>query len=195
VVALWQRGPIDAVEGEERDMPRGVPKKVGVKVNLGVVELSGEWEPNDIERAAAWELYVELITRISVVPLDADQGSLREALTSLHSIFATTRDVLRRSGPDVAEPKPSGQFNFAYLALAILNSGIRPILTRWHPTLADWEAHRPLGASALDHEHAWPRAAELRADLTATRQALTDYTAALATACGIPNLLDTIPTP
>jgi hypothetical protein len=56
VVTLWQRGPIDAAEGEERDMPRGVPKKVGVKVNL------------------------ELITRISVVPLDADQGSLREAL-------------------------------------------------------------------------------------------------------------------
>jgi hypothetical protein len=41
-----------AIEGGP-DMPRGVPKKVGVMVNLGVVEVSGEWEPNDVERAAA----------------------------------------------------------------------------------------------------------------------------------------------
>jgi hypothetical protein len=109
-------------------MPRGVPKRVGVKVNLGLVELSGEWEPNDIERAAAWELYIELVTRVSVVPLGPDQGSLREALTSLYTIFATTRDVLRRRGPELAEAKPGGQYNFAYLALTILNTGIRPLL-------------------------------------------------------------------
>ena len=77
----------------------------------------------------------------------------------------------------------------------ILNSGIRPLLTRWHPVLTDWESHRPAGASILDHEHAWPRAAELRTELETARQALTDYTAALATACGIPNLLDAIPKP
>jgi hypothetical protein len=101
--------------------------------------------------------------------------------------------VLRRSGPDVAEPKPSGQYNFAFLALPILNFGIRPLLARWHPALTDWESHRPAGASILDHEHAWPRAAELRADLETARQALTDYTAALATACGVPNLLEPSP--
>lgn len=44
------------------------PKSVGVKLNLRVVEISGTWEPNDAERRAAWELYVELVTRVSVVP-------------------------------------------------------------------------------------------------------------------------------
>lgn len=174
-------------------MPRGVPKRVGVKLNLGFVELSGEWEPNDTERAAAWELYIELVTRISVVPLDPADGSLREALTSLYSIFATTRDILRRYGPDLAEPKPSGQYNFAYLALTILNTGVRPLLTRWHPALTGWEALRPVDRSTSDHERAWPHAADLRDDLNVAREALTDYTAALAVACGIPNLLDTIP--
>lgn len=112
-------------------MPRGIPTKAGVKVNLGLVELSGEWEPNDVERTAAWQLYVELVTRVTVVPFGPDDGSLREALTSLNGIFATTRDVLRRAGPDVAEPKPRGQYSFAFLALTILNSGIRPLLTHW----------------------------------------------------------------
>jgi hypothetical protein len=176
-------------------MARRVPKKVGVRVNLGIAELSGEWEPNDVERAAAWELYVELITRISVVPISDDDVLLREALTSLYSIFNTTREVLRKYGPDIAEPKPSGQFNFGYLAVTILNTGIRPLLARWHPALKRWEEQCPPGTSPAAHEHAWPRVDELRADLDKTRQALTDYAAALAIACGVPNLLDTIPTP
>lgn len=176
-------------------MGRNVPKKVGVKLNLGVVEVSGEWDPNDIERAAAWEVYVELITRISTVPLAAGEGLLREALTSLYSVFDTTRQVLRKYGPDIAEPKPSGQFNFAFLAVTILNSGIRPLLARWHPVLADWEAHRPDGVSVTAHEGAWPQADLLRAELETTRQALVDYAAALATACGVPNLLEDLPGP
>jgi hypothetical protein len=165
-----------------------------VRINLGVADLSGEWEPNDTERAAAWELYVELITRVSVVPLGASEGLLREALTSLYSVFATTREVLRKYGPDIAEPKPDGQFNFAFLAVTILNTGIRPLLARWHPDLKDWEDQRPTGISLVAHERAWPHAEALRVELDHTREALTDYAAALAVACGVPNLLDTIAT-
>jgi hypothetical protein len=176
-------------------MTRGAPKRVGVKINLGIAELSGEWEPNDIERAAAWELYVELITRISVVPLGPEEGLLREGLSSLYSIFSSTRDILRKYGPDIAEPKPGGQYNFAFLAVTILNTGIRPLLAHWHPELKDWEDRRPAGVSLTAHERAWPQAAALRADVDRTRIALTDYAAALAIACGVPNLLDTIPAP
>jgi hypothetical protein len=176
-------------------MSRGAPQRFGVKLNLGFMELSGEWEPNDVERAAAWELYVELITRVTVVPLDPVAGSLREALSSLYSIFATTREILRKHGPGIAENKPSGQYNFAYLAVTILHSGLRPLLTRWHPALADWEAGRPHDRSTVDHERAWAEALLLHAELETTRQALVDYTTALATACGIPNLLDTIHVP
>lgn len=111
-------------------MPRRIPTKAGAKVNLGLVELSGEREPNDIERTTAWQLHVELVTRVTVIPLSPHDGSPREAPTSLHSILATTRDALHRAGPDATEPKPNGQYNFAVLALTILNSRIRPLLTR-----------------------------------------------------------------
>jgi hypothetical protein len=176
-------------------MGRGVPSRVGVRVNLGFFELSGEWEPNDTERAAAWELYVELVTRVSTVPLASDKGLLREALSSLYSIFASTRDILRKYGPDIAEPKPSGQYNFAFLAVTILNSCIRPLLADWHPALASWEAIRPADTALAAHEQGWPQAGNLRTDLEATRQALVDYAATLAIACGVPNLLETIPVP
>jgi hypothetical protein len=49
-----------------------VPKSVEVGLDLKVFSLKGTWEPSNTERAAAWELYVELITRISVVPLHGD---------------------------------------------------------------------------------------------------------------------------
>jgi hypothetical protein len=169
------------------------PKSVDVKLNLRVFEIAGTWEPNDAERHAAWELYVELVTRVSVVPLREDEGLLREALSSLYSLFATTREVLRRHGPEVAEPKRNGQYNFGYLAVAMLNFAIRPLLAQWHPLLEDWENQRPADRSRRDHEQAWQRAGELRRALTDTRQALTAYADLLATACGVPNLLAAVP--
>lgn len=170
-----------------------VPKSVEVKLNLRLLEISGTWEPNDVERRAAWELYVELVTRVSVVPLRADEGLLREALSSLYSLFATTREVLRKYGPEVAEPKRDGQYNFGYLAVAMLNYGIRPVLANWHPALEDWEIQRPTDRSRREHEQSWPLVDELRTGLRDTRSALTAYADLLASACGVPNLLEAVP--
>ncbi|MGK5531514.1 hypothetical protein [Streptomyces sp. URMC 129] len=165
-----------------------------MRLKLPMLEASGTWEPNDAERRAAWELYVELVTRVSVVPLKADEGLLREALTSMYSLFASTREILRRHGPAVAEPKKNGQYNFGYLAVAILNFGIRPLLARWHPALEDWENSRPADRSRRDHEQAWPQAPELRTALNTTRESLTAYADLLATACGVPSLFEAVPT-
>ncbi|MET7378959.1 hypothetical protein ABZT08_09015 [Streptomyces sp. NPDC005526] len=169
------------------------PKSVNVKLNLRVLEISGTWEPNDAERRAAWELYVELVTRVSVVPLRNDEGLLRDALSSLYSLFGTTRDVLRKYGPEVAEPKKDGQYNFGYLAVAMLNYGIRPLLAAWHPVLEDWESRRPADRSCRDHEQAWELAGDLRSSLRDTRAILTAYADLLASACGVPNLLQAVP--
>ncbi|ROR43392.1 hypothetical protein EDD39_1544 [Kitasatospora cineracea] len=171
------------------------PKSVDVKLKLYVLEISGTWEPNDAERKAAWELYVELVTRIAVVPLNPQDGLLREALGSLYSLFATTREVLRRHGPEVAEPKKDGQYNFGYLSVAMLNFGIRPLLAYWHPVLEDWETQRPTDRSRHDHELAWPRVEELRTSLNNTRHVLAAYADLLASACGVPSLLAAVPGP
>ena len=47
-------------------------KFTGVKVSLNLPYIGGvegTWKPDESERNAAWEMYVELITRISVVEL------------------------------------------------------------------------------------------------------------------------------
>jgi hypothetical protein len=58
------------------------PDSVEVGLNLGVAQLKGTWKPDDTQRRAAWELYVELVTRIAVLPLAGNEGLLREALSS-----------------------------------------------------------------------------------------------------------------
>jgi hypothetical protein len=169
------------------------PGAIKIKLNLHILEISGTWKPNDSERKAAWELYVEIITRVAAVPLSLDAGLLREALTSLHSLFQTTRGILRRYGPSVAEPKPDGQYNFGFLAVALLNFGIRPLLSHWHPSLADWEACRPTERSRSEHERAWDCAPALRSRLAETRDILMSYADTLAQACGVPDLTAAIP--
>ena len=161
---------------------------IEVGLNLHILSLKGTWKPNDDERLAAWELYVELATRIAVVPLRADEGLAREALNSLYALFDLTRDILRAHGPVVARPRPDGEYNLGQLAVVVLNYELRPLLAHWHPALETWEAERPAEQSRAEHEKAWPAATQLRADLEQTRQRLVNYADLLAKAAGVPPL-------
>jgi hypothetical protein len=167
------------------------PKSVEVGLDLKVFKISGTWEPNDAERRAAWELYVELVTRVAVVPLTG--GLLREALTSFYALFGIAREILRRYGPDVAAPKRTGEYNLGFLTVALLNFTVRPLLSRWHPELQAWEHTRPTDVTPMAHEQAWSGHAELRQQIDSVREILASYASVLATACGIPDLRAAVP--
>jgi len=49
------------------------------KVSLGFIQLESTWEIDEIQKKAAWEMYVELATRITTAELKEDEGRLREA--------------------------------------------------------------------------------------------------------------------
>lgn len=165
---------------------------LGLPFNLG--SIAGTWEPDDQERRAAWELYVELITRISVEELQEEEGFLSEALSSLYTLFDTTRDILRRYGPEVATPKGASDLSFGQIAVTVLNLGLRPLLARWHPELAAYEARRPPEVSLLEHERNWDRRDALRGDLNDLRGTLRAYAEQLAQVAGVPSLLVNRPT-
>ncbi|MET4590692.1 hypothetical protein [Arthrobacter sp. 754] len=167
-------------------------KEVGVELGWGPAKLSGKWVPDVAERDAAWELYVELVTRIAVAPLGRREGLLREALNSLYSLFGTTREVLRKYGPAVARAPEIGEYRLGHLAIWILNAVLRPVLARWHPELQRWESLRPTERSMADHEEAWERANELRDELERLRILLVQYARILALVCEAPALIDAI---
>jgi hypothetical protein len=169
-----------------------MPELESVKVNIklpciGTIE--GTWKPNEDEKNAAWELYVELITRISVVELDSEEGLLREALSSLYSLFAITRNILKTYGTSVAKPKGGSSISFGYLSIAILNTVLRPVLAKWHPLLLDHESRKQQNVSTVAHEKEWENYKELRQVLNTTRLILMQYANLLAQVADVPNLI------
>lgn len=159
------------------------------KVNLGFLSIETKWEIDEVQRNAAWEMYVELSTRITTAELQKGEGLLREALNSLYSLFATTRTVLKKHGPSIATPAHPDDTTFGHLAVAILNKVLRPTLAKWHPMLLDWEQKRPSETTITEHENNWELNDELRKELNDIRLNLIEYANVLGEVSGVANLI------
>ena len=93
-----------------------------IKLNVGFAEL--EFSPTEDDQTAAWDMYVELLTRITTQPLAEDSGDEEAALTSVYSMFASTREILKAKGRQAQE--------FTKVAVIVLNQIIRPFTAKWH---------------------------------------------------------------
>ena len=140
----------------------------GLKINLGCLE--GEFSPNDPDREAAWELYIELLTRVATQHLSPEEGEEKTALDSIYAIFSITRDILRTHGPGCGE--------FAKLAIPVLNQIIRPFTAKWHR----------LSLTGTFEEEA--KCQQFRIDLAALQQNLRAYTKALSDMANVEDLTE-----
>jgi len=132
---------------------------------------------NNDARQVAWKLYVETVTRVSTQPLADEEGFIREALTSLHDLFAITRDMLKASRPSA--PVPGGQ-TVEHLAVTMLNHELRPFLSKWHPRLREYEKANP-----DDSESAWPDNRACRTELRRAQANLVGYALGFARLAGV----------
>jgi hypothetical protein len=161
----------------KKEKIKATKMEIGLPFDMGKLV----FEPDESEQKAAWELFVELTTRIAVEKLEEDQGLVREALTSLYRLFDITRGILRKWGPGVAH----GPGSLGPVAIAVLNKGLRPFLAKWHPELQIYEESRPEGISLKEHEDNWEKIGEIRAELEALREELSTYALALAHIAGV----------
>lgn len=123
--------------------------------------------PSESERMAAFDIQVELVTRIGVQELAPGTGSLREALTSLKSLIDFTRATLHTYSIGLERGTAGGAPTVQSLAYGLINDVIRPFTSTWHPRLAAYEARCPADVAPLDHETAWPEAERMRSELGA----------------------------
>lgn len=150
------------------------------KVTIPFLGLEGNWEVDEQQRKAAWEIYIELITRVTVVELKKDEGILREALNSFYSLFGATREILKRYGPSIAVATGKSEMTLGHVAVGVLNKVLRPLLSKWHPLLENYESSRPVHVSVAEHEHNWEYAPELREEIEKTRLIMVVYADVLA---------------
>lgn len=147
--------------------------KLGVPFSEKILRAKREMGKNDSK--AAWDLYVEMGTRITTQPLPPEQGDEKTALDSIHSLFQTTRGILIAQGPDCVE--------FAQVAIVILNEKVRPFTTKWQ---------RKSLAGAFDDAAACD---EFRDELESLQEILREYARVLATLAGAESLNDLLSEP
>jgi hypothetical protein len=138
-----------------------------LKFSIGFMEAT--FNPNDQDKDAAWDLYIELLTRITTQTLAPEHGDEATALASVFKLFELTRGILRAPGR-------RGAKEFTKVAIVVLNQKVRPFTAKWH------KLHL---AGAFKEE---ARCAEFRTELAALQAVLVSYTRALADMAGVEDL-------
>ncbi len=92
-----------------------------LKLSTGFVE--GEFAAQDPDRDAAWDLYVELVTRIATQRLPGEAGDEVAALRSIYDLWGIVRSTLKAH---------RGCTVFAKLTIPFFNQDVRPFTARWH---------------------------------------------------------------
>lgn len=139
---------------------------VGLKINAHFLEM--EWKPQTADIDAAWELYVELLTRVSTQYLEPEHGDESSALQSIHKLFDLTREIIKRHKRDCQE--------FSKVAIVILNQVVRPFTAKWHRLSLQDAFSKP------------DKCAEFRMELKSLQEKLRIYTQMLANIAGVEDL-------
>ena len=145
------------------------------KFRLEKIKLGPKWANAEIsfisaDEDAAWDLYVEMLTRITTQPLPSDVGDEKTALDSVYSLFAATREILRRRGRNAIQ--------FSKIAVPMLNQVVRPFTAKWHKESL---------AGAFDNPE---KCAEFREDLIVLQEDLRNYARMLAEIADVEDLTD-----
>ncbi|MDA8136051.1 MAG: hypothetical protein M0T82_15635 [Desulfobacteraceae bacterium] len=132
-----------------------------------------EFKPMDADKDAAWELYVELLTRITTQNLEQSHGDEKTALASVYSLFGITREIIRHHGRKCSE--------FTKIAVIVLNQVVRPFTAKWHQASLEKTFDDP------DQRNAF------RKELAVLQKRLKTYTRMLADMAGVEDLTDMEP--
>ncbi|MFC9456035.1 hypothetical protein ACFRAI_36710 [Streptomyces sp. NPDC056637] len=137
------------------------------------------FKANTDMRKAALRMFFQAATRVATRPLDDGSGNLREALTSLKTLFDMYREPLESGS---APPPPQHGDSVHELVLDILNFELAPFLATWHPRLRAFEEAHP-----DENESAWPDNAEFRQALRELQSSMRPYIVGLGEIAGIRN--------
>jgi len=121
------------------------------------------WSPGEEDKAAAWQLYTELRTRVATRPLPFRWGHEDTALESLHRLFEVARHAISTH---------QGCVHFATLTVQILDLHVRPFTTKWHRMNVDGQ----LGSADVRYR--------FRRELTELQGTLRRFTGVLAELAG-----------
>lgn len=138
----------------------------GLKIKTPILDM--DWSPQEVDKNAAWDIYIELLTRIATQPLADEDGIEQTALESISKLFDLTRNIIKAHGRDCV--------GFARIAIIILNQIVRPFTARWHKLASEGAFEDP------------PQCRQFREELRELQDKLIRYSQMLAEISGVEDL-------
>ena len=168
-------------------------------VNLGFVSLGASFD--DADRQLAWELYVEMMSRVAVRGKVDSEGYenftgeiLAESLESMYHFFKEVRALARRFPVGAIGVKQRDHLGF--FAASMLEVVFRPFLEKWQAEFRHWwrmayDDDQPRRPTVVQLE--FPELDEMLLDWTNVRRFVRDAANELAAAYKLTDLAAAMP--
>lgn len=171
-------------------------RKGDLTFELAVTPLLGTHAAED--RQFAWEMYVEMTTRVAVRGnLDGEGESfahevLADSMQSLQEFYERMREAVRRYPVGAIGPEVSSHLGFS--AARMLGIVYGPFLSKWAAHLLHWWSEdSDRGRPPVVRQQAYPELAALLADWTVVRRFGRETTAELARTYGLVDVPGAMP--
>lgn len=160
---------------------RLIPSLRSMEINeaeFGLGDHKIKLRPNTMDLQIAYKIWVELSTRKIGLPIDLDHDVISEVYDSWYGFFSVTRDHIKEVPATRFRRKDTERI--IHLSIEVLNSGVRPHLTRWQARFRRWYEHELMMEDNLvidpqDIQKKFPQYEELVEDLRVVNSRLILY--------------------
>lgn len=153
-----------------------------IKLSIrGVVPIF-EWtiKSNEVTSSIAHRIYVELMTRKAALEFNPEQDVIEEVYSSWYELFKILRNELKEVPGKYLKNDKSSTSALAELTIEIMNSGLRPHLTKyqadflkWYKIEKDKDINRLLSPQEVQKKY--PKYGELVEDMKNANRILYEY--------------------
>jgi len=159
------------------------------QAEIGVGDTKISFRPNLTDRQVAYAIWVELSTRKIGLPIDLQDDVIAEIYDSWYNYFSVTRELIKTIS--VTEVRNKSTRQIINLSINVLNSGLRPHLTKWQARYRHWyqqqveridkNANEWTVLDPQEIQQKFPKYKELKTELLTVNKQLIAYRSAMQT--------------
>lgn len=158
-----------------------VPSLKGMEIDeaeLGLGDQKIVLRPNNTDLQIAYKIWVELSTRKIGIPIDLNHDVISEIYDSWYSFFSITREHIKEVPATRFRRKDTERI--IRLSIDVLNSGVRPHLTKWQARFRRWYERQIANEDHIDIDpqeiqKKFPAYDDLQEDLCSVNNKLIHY--------------------
>jgi len=167
VVRLWRANIFGLMRRFEID-----------SAEIGLGDQKFTLHPNLTDMQIAYKIWVELSTRKIGLPIDLGNDVVADIYDSWYTFFSVTRELIK--DVPVSRFRRKDTERIIWLSIEVLNTGLRPHLTKWQARFRRWYEHELTKSEHAqlhpqDIQKGFPQFDELANDIALVNKRLINY--------------------